>query len=61
MSGDQIIAVGLLTQNDLIRLGDTFKRAWPVDEVPCFDELLRAIDEADETVHDRCKPRQGHF
>ncbi len=60
MSGDKIIAMGLLTQNDLIRLGDTFNRAWPVNEVPCFDELLRAIDEADETIHERCEPHQEH-
>ena len=47
MSGDKIVAMGLLTQNDLNRLGDTFKRVWPVTDVPSFDELLRAIDEAD--------------
>jgi hypothetical protein len=44
---DRIIAVGLLTERDLDRLGDTFTRLWPVDEVPSFEELLAAIDEAD--------------
>lgn len=61
MSGDKIIAMGLLTQNDLIRLGDTFNRAWPVDEVPGFDDLLRAIDQADQSSHDRCEPPQRRF
>lgn len=61
MSGDKIIAMGLLTQNDLIRLGDTFNRAWPVDEVLGFDDLLRAIDQADEYSHDRCELPQRRF
>jgi len=56
VSGDKIIAMGLLTQNDLFRLGDSFNRAWPVNEVPCFEELLRAIDEADGTARGRCQP-----
>jgi hypothetical protein len=44
---DRIIAVGLLTERDLDRLGDTFTRLWPVDDVPSFEELLAAIDEVD--------------
>ncbi len=47
MSSERIIAVGLLTQSDLDRLGSRFDRVWPVDETPCFNALLRAIDEAD--------------
>lgn len=43
----RIVAVGLLTQQDLQSLGPTFTRAWPVDETPCFEELLQRIDEAD--------------
>lgn len=43
---DQIVAVGLLTQADLDRLGSGFRNAIPVDETPMFEELLRAIDEA---------------
>lgn len=51
---DLILAVGLLTANDLRALGPEFKRAYPVDETPCFGELLRAIDEADRRLrHDR--------
>lgn len=44
---ERIVAVGLLTQQDLHLLGPTFERAWPVEEAPRFNELLRAIDEAD--------------
>lgn len=45
-----IVAVGLLTQHDLNLLGPTFDRAWPVDETPCFEGLLQAIDEADREL-----------
>jgi hypothetical protein len=45
-----IVAVGLLTEEDLDMLGNTFTRLWPVDGVPKFDELLAAIDEADQTL-----------
>jgi len=47
---DRVIAVGLLTQRDLDVLGSDFCRVYPVDEVPCFGELLRAIDEADREI-----------
>lgn len=43
----QIVAIGLLTQHDLYLLGRGFDRAFPVDPAPCFDDLLRAIDEAE--------------
>jgi len=44
---ERIIAVGLLTRRDLEVLGPTFDRIWPVEEAPHFNELLRAIDDAD--------------
>ena len=47
---ERIVAVGLLTQQDLNMLGPTFERAWPVEDVPEFDELLHAIDEADRKL-----------
>jgi len=47
---DRIIAVGLLTRRDLQLLGPTFHRVWPVEQAPHFNELLRAIDEADRTL-----------
>ena len=47
---DRIVAVGLLTRSDLSLLGPTFDRAWPVEEAPAFNELLRAIDAADREL-----------
>jgi hypothetical protein len=52
----RIVAVGLLTQQDLNLLGPTFERAWPVEEVPAFDQLLRAIDEADRKLEAAAGP-----
>ena len=51
MPQDRIVAVGLLTRNELNQLGPTFDRIWPVEEAPHFSELLRAIDEADRKLH----------
>lgn len=50
MPKDRIVAVGLLTQRDVDVLGAGFKRLWPVDETPCFSQLLQAIDEADRDL-----------
>ena len=54
MDYDQIVAVGLLTRNDVRLLGPSFERLWPVEEAPHFGGLLRAIDEADRRLrHER--------
>ena len=45
-----IVAVGLLTRRDLDLLGPAFERAWPIDQVRGFEELLHEIDEADRRV-----------
>ena len=45
-----IVAIGLLTADDLQVLGSAFNRAWPVADAPCFEGLLQAIDEADREV-----------
>jgi hypothetical protein len=47
---ERIIAVGLLTSRDLKLLGPTFDRIWPVEEAPHFNQLLRAIDDADRKL-----------
>lgn len=61
------MAVGLLTQRDVEVLGAGFDRLWPVDETPCFSQLLQAIDDADkemwrqrdtENRHSRARPRR---
>jgi hypothetical protein len=44
---DRIVAIGLLTQQDVEVLGAGFKRLYPVDPATDFDDLLRAIDVAD--------------
>lgn len=51
MAQERIVAVGLLTQREVELLGHGFSRLWPVDETPCFPELIKAIDEADEQLH----------
>jgi hypothetical protein len=58
---DRIVAVGLLTRHELNLLGPTFDRVWPVEEAPSFNELLRAIDEADRRLQGQAKSqRQRH-
>ena len=47
---DRIVAVALLTDDDVTRLGANFRRLWPVDETPCFEGLLDAIDRADREL-----------
>jgi hypothetical protein len=48
---EPIVAVGLLTQNDLNLLGSGFRRAFMIDDTPCFEELLSAIDAAEQKLH----------
>jgi len=50
MTFEGIVAVGLLTKNDVDVLGPSFTRLWPVDETPTFSGLLRAIDEAEHEL-----------
>lgn len=50
MVQERIIAVGLLTQQDVEALGVSFRHLWPVDEAPCFSQLLEAIDKADREL-----------
>jgi hypothetical protein len=50
VADERIVAIGLLTQREVQLLGHGFTRLWPVDETPCFDDLIRAIDKADEEL-----------
>lgn len=50
----RIVAVGLLTQHELELLGQGFDRAFPIDDKLVFEDLLRAIDEADR----KCRSRE---
>jgi hypothetical protein len=47
----QIVSVALLTRAEEMLLGPAFSRLWPVEQTPCFGELLPAIDKADRIVH----------
>jgi hypothetical protein len=44
MTEDKIIAVGLLTQRDLDRLGSGFQRLYPVPHDDAFTGLLRQLE-----------------
>lgn len=50
MTKQRIVAVGLLTEQDLTLLGNSFTRLWPVEEKPCFEGLLDAIDQAERDL-----------
>jgi hypothetical protein len=49
----QIVAIGLLTQYELELLGQGFDRAFPINDELVFEDLLRAIDEADLKLQSR--------
>ena len=49
----QIVAIGLLTQHELELLGQGFDRAFPINEELVFEDLLRAIDEAERALMPR--------
>jgi hypothetical protein len=59
MMNERIVAIGLLTRRDLSVLGPAFDRAWPVEEAPHFNELLRAIDDADRRLQKRTQRPQA--
>jgi hypothetical protein len=50
---ERIVAIGLLTQHDLDLLGQGFRRAFMVDEAPCFEELICEIDRAEIDFRER--------
>ena len=62
MSSSPIVAIALLTREDLQAIGGSLHRAYPISEVPCFDELLRQIDElypnrsASESIGEKFTP-----
>jgi hypothetical protein len=50
LADERIVAVGLLTQREVEMLGHGFSRLWPLDDSPCFSELLQAIDRAEREL-----------
>lgn len=53
MAKERIVAIGLLTQREVNLLGVTFDRLWPVEEAPEFQDLLDAIDRADDELREK--------
>jgi hypothetical protein len=53
----EIVAIGLLTQRELELLGQGFDRAFPINGELVFEELLRAIDEAEQAQEVGTKSR----
>lgn len=47
MPDEPIVAIALLTQTNLDMLGKQLRKVFPIEQVPCFSELLNAIDDAD--------------
>ena len=47
---ERIFAVALVTRREGELLGPSFNRLWPVEDTPCFNGLLEAIDEADREI-----------
>jgi hypothetical protein len=60
LAQDRIVAIGLLTDDDLSRLGDAFTRVWPVEDSAGFEDLLAAIDEAQERLEQECRVPQAN-
>ena len=58
MEKRHIVAAGLLTEHELQLLGKGFSRAWPINNAPDFDGLLKAIDEAEREMW-RARNQQG--
>lgn len=53
----KIVAVGLLTTRDIERLGEGFNRCFPVPDALEFEDLLRAIDDAEAAAQARIETR----
>jgi hypothetical protein len=57
---EDVVAIGLLTEQDLSLLGSGFRRAFRVDDTSCFDDLLAAIDAAEEQAEQRRLDSTSH-
>lgn len=57
---DRIVALGLLTEIDLVTLGSSFTRAFPVYKTHRFEDLTKSIDDADREMHfNRTSPQNS--
>lgn len=60
LAEENIVAVGLLTDRDLDRLGSGFHRCFPIADDGKFEDLLRAIDKADAATALRSERNAMH-
>jgi len=58
----RIVAIGLLTEHEVRLLGRGFDRAFPIDDDNVFEDLLRAIDQAELQVRAEIResPKPSH-
>ena len=45
----EVVAIALLTREDVTRVGSSLKMVFKVDQEPRFEELLRALDQVPES------------
>ena len=50
MSSAPIVAIALLTQEDLKTLGGSFLRAYPIDKIHGFEDLVRQLDQVESRL-----------
>jgi hypothetical protein len=50
VSRQRIVAVAVLTEENLQRMGSTLATVFPVENEPQLEDLLSAIDEADRRL-----------
>jgi hypothetical protein len=53
MDRDRIVAVALLTEENMKVYGSCLSKVFPIDETPCFTELIDAIDRAEQQMRER--------
>jgi hypothetical protein len=51
---DRIVACALLTKEDLVLLGSSLRRVYPLAQDSSFDELLRRLDSAPYGAAPQC-------
>lgn len=48
VTGEKIVAVGLLTESNVRTLGSSLKKVFPITDDGRFDDLLSALDQAQQ-------------
>lgn len=55
MDREHIVAVAFLTEANLRAHGKNLQRIYPINEAPCFGELLAVIDEVERQTKGKSK------